>query len=43
MENSSPSVSSSRTTPMEAPVETKAAASGTGAIPPFPRNSPASR
>ena len=43
MENSSPRVRSSSTTPMDAPVVTNGPAAGTGAMPPLPRARPASR
>ena len=43
MENSSPRVSSSSTTPIEAPVETNSSPRAPGAIPPLPSASPASR
>jgi len=42
-ENSRPSVSSSSTTPIDAPVETNCPAAAAGTMPPFPRASPASR
>jgi len=43
MENSSPSVSSSSTTPIDAVAEMKGPAAGTGAIPPFPSIRPANK
>ncbi len=43
MENSSPRVRSSSTTPIDAPVLTNCAAAGIGAMPPSPRARPATR